>query len=331
MLLRFLLILSLICHAADGTRAAQHVVPRDDAARRPPRVAVLDFGDTETGRRAAADVAAHLSKFAGLRLVDAAQARSAARGLGYTGSLNLTLEEARDLGAAIDCDYYLTGDAQTLRRSSSAVPVYHEAYASVFIVSARDGRLIAWQRPHAEAPTPEEAERLLAAQLADHAEVFRISMFRDEEDERARRRRESLSSPADDPPYFEDAPEEGSDASKDFVPPHPYQRVRPAYPDTAAQAEAEATVDAAVEIDERGEVIGVRVVRWGGFGLDHAVVETLRKMHFRPATRSGRAVPVRVLMRYNFRRPARPGQPQQAGEGEMKLGPAFKALLNRTP
>ena len=90
-------------------------------------------------------------------------------------------------------------------------------------------------------------------------------------------------------------------------------------------------MDASVEIDERGEVAGVRVVRWGGFGLDEAVVRTLRQMHFRPATRSGRAVPVRVLMRYNFRRPPRPGQTQQAGEGEMKLGAAFKALLKPEP
>ena len=309
--------------------AAAEVRAQDDAARRPPRVAVLDFGDTETGRRVATDVASHLSKLVGLRLVDAAQARSAARGVGYSGSLNLTLEEARDLGAAIDCDYYLLGDAQTVRRSSSAVPVYHEAYASVFIVSARDGRLVAWDRPRAEAPTPEEAERRLAAELTGRAHAYRVAMLRAEEDERERRR--SAATTADAPAYFEDAPEEGSDAAKEFVPPHPYRRVRPAYPDTASQAEAEATVDAAVEIDERGEVAGVRVVRWAGFGLDQEVVQTLQKMHFRPATRSGRAVPVRVLMRYNFRRPPRPGQPQQAGEGEMKLGPAFKALLNRQP
>jgi len=331
LLLRLFLTFSLTClAAATEVRAQDDSVEGSAATRRALRVAVLDFGDTETGRRTAADAWAHLSKLAGLRLVDAAQARAAARGLGYAGSLNLTLEEARDLGAAIDCDYYLTGDAQTLRRSSSAVPVYYEAYASVFLVSTRDGRLVSWFRPHGEAPTPAEAERLLAAELARQAPNFRRDMFRAEEDEQSRRHREATV--LDAPAYFEDAPEEGSDAAKDFVPPHPYRRVRPAYPDAAAQAEAEATVDASVEIDERGEVAGVRVVRWGGFGLDESVVQTLRQMHFRPATRSGRAVPVRVLMRYNFRRPPRPGQPQQqAGEGEMKLGPAFKALLNREP
>ena len=48
-----------------------------------------------------------------LVLVDRGLARAAARGAGYSGSLNLTLKEARDLGAAIGCDFYLTGDAHS--------------------------------------------------------------------------------------------------------------------------------------------------------------------------------------------------------------------------
>ena len=47
----------------------------------------------------------------------------------------------------------------------------------------------------------------------------------------------------------------------------------------------------------------MRVVRWAGFGLDEEVVATVRRMHFRPAQREGEPVPVRVLLRYNFRKP----------------------------
>jgi outer membrane biosynthesis protein TonB len=47
----------------------------------------------------------------------------------------------------------------------------------------------------------------------------------------------------------------------------------------------------------------VRVVRWAGFGLDEEVVSTVRRMHFRPAAREGGPVAVRVLLRYNFRKP----------------------------
>src|ERR1700749_502629 len=108
-------------------------------------VAVLEMGASETAARASERVAKLLAESrAGLRLavVDRDMSRAAARGAGYAGSLNMTLAEARALGASIGCDFYVTGDAQTIRRSSSERPVYFESYASVFVVSARTGRLL---------------------------------------------------------------------------------------------------------------------------------------------------------------------------------------------
>jgi TonB family protein len=122
-----------------------------------------------------------------------------------------------------------------------------------------------------------------------------------QDDERARLRgRESGRGEAD---VIEDAPEEGSPAAAGFREPAPYRRLRPAYTDEAARAGAEATVDVSVEVGADGEVGRVEVVRWAGFGLDEAVVSTVRQMHFRPATRDGRPFPVRILLRYNFRAP----------------------------
>ncbi len=124
-------------------------------------------------------------------------------------------------------------------------------------------------------------------------------MLRGAQDESIRRERERARAE----PAVEDAPEEGSPAAEGFRAPQPYRRLRPPYPDTAARAEAEATVDAAVEIDAGGEVRRIEIVRWAGFGLDDAVIETVRQLHFRPAMRDGAPVAVRVLLRYNFRRP----------------------------
>src|SRR5467141_429424 len=80
---------------------------------RPARVAVLDLGNSVFGRQAADDLYAALASEKKLSLLDREQSRTAARGAGYTGSLNLTLAEARDLGAAIGCDFYITGNAET--------------------------------------------------------------------------------------------------------------------------------------------------------------------------------------------------------------------------
>jgi hypothetical protein len=34
------------------------------------------------------------------------------------------------------------------------------------------------------------------------------------------------------------------------------------------------------------------------------VLTTVKQLHFFPAMRNGRAIPMRVLLRYNFRKPA---------------------------
>ena len=270
-------------------------------------VAVLDMGATATAARASERVAKLLAESrAGVRVavVDRDMARAAARGAGYEGSLNMTLAEARSLGASIGCDFYVTGDAQTIRRSSSERPVYFESYASVFVVSARTGRLVLWDRPAAESDTAERAESSLLASL-DARAVGRYasalaSAFEREESARLR--------PADaeeQGPVIDLSTDEGADSNKDLREPAPYRRLRPAYTEAAFKAEAEATVDASVEIDSEGEVRAVEIVRWAGFGLDEEVASTVRRMHFRPAEREGETVAVRVLLRYNFRRPAK--------------------------
>jgi TonB family protein len=104
-------------------------------------------------------------------------------------------------------------------------------------------------------------------------------------------------------PVIAEVPEESSPQAKGLRLPQPYRRLRPTYPETAARAEAEATVDVLVDLDVEGEVTRVEVVRWAGFGLDDSAVNTIRQMHFRPAMRDGVPLPMRVLLRYNFQRP----------------------------
>ena len=269
-------------------------------------VAVLDFGATETGARAADRVAGLLARRPEkVALLDRGMVRAAARGVGYAGSLNMTLSEARDLGAAAGCDFFLTGDAQTIRRSPSERPAYFESYASVFVVSARTGRLLLWDRPSAERATAAEAETALLS-LIDAERVARYVAAMEEAAAREGRERATRADTEEAGRVIDLSAERDAGAAAGVREPAPYRRLRPSYPETAARAEAEATVDAAVEIDEGGRVARVEIVRWGGFGLDEEVAATIRRMNFRPAEREGSAVAVRVLMRYNFRRPPAP-------------------------
>ncbi len=86
-------------------------VPAQSDGRR-IRIAVLDFGETITGRAAAEKFSNALVTETETSLVDRDLSRAAARGAGYSGSLNLSLQEARDLGAAIGSDFYIIGESQ---------------------------------------------------------------------------------------------------------------------------------------------------------------------------------------------------------------------------
>jgi TonB family protein len=101
---------------------------------------------------------------------------------------------------------------------------------------------------------------------------------------------------------IEEAPDPGTEANGLQLP-RPYRRLRPSYPDSAARADAEGTVDVLADLDKEGEVMNVEIARWAGFGLDQAALETVRQLHFFPALLDGVPLPMRVLLRYNFRRP----------------------------
>jgi TonB family protein len=279
---------------------------------RSPTLAVLDFGDSAIARQSADKLAASLKRDPSLTILDRDQVRAAARGAGYAGSMNMSLDEARELGAVLGCDFFILGDAQTLRRSPSSGPAYFESYASVFLVSARSGRLIQWERPNFQGATAAAAEQALLAHLSagevqpsyvvSYAASIQQAIQRAQKAERDER---ELTTTAQIP-IIEAAPDDEKIAAAEGLRlPRPYRRLIPPYPETAARAEAEAMVDVLVELDASGEVTRVEVARWAGFGLDQATVDTVRKLHFFPAMRDGVAVPIRVLLRYNFRKPAK--------------------------
>jgi TonB family protein len=298
---RILLVIFIVCAVIANGMAQTNA--------RPIRLAVLDFGETETGRRAADKLATAFSSNNLLLIVDREESRAAAHGALYAGSLNMTLQEARSLGGAIGCDFYITGDAQTLRRSPSTGATYHEAYASIFIVSARTGRLILWDRPSFESSSPDETDKALLKELSQRAAHYVSAIQAAQEAEHNERALASARAISTVTSIIEDAPDDEAAAARVGLRlPQPYRRLRPVYPDTAARAEAEATVDVQLEIDSDGEVSRAEVVRWAGFGLDEAALSTVRQLHFRPAMRDGLGVPVRVLLRYNFRRPAKEGK-----------------------
>lgn len=270
---------------------------------RPTSLTILDFGNSSLAATAADKLRAGLKSINAVTVLDSDLGRAAAKGAGYAGSLNMMLSEARDLGAALSSDFYLIGDAQTIRRSSSSKPVFYESYCSVFVISSRSGKLARWERLSVDAEKPQDAEQQLLSQLDKMAFIQRVasSIKQAEITEQAQRSVINV-----DAPLIEEAPDDEKIAEAQGLRlPKPFRRLRPEYPQSAAQADAEATVDVVVDVGANGEVGNVEVVRWAGFGLDEATVATVRQLHFFPAMRNGTPVPLRVLLRYNFRKPPR--------------------------
>jgi len=267
------------------------------------KLGVLDFGATPIAKLSTDKIRSGLRTESNIQLIDPDLSATAARGVGYSGSLNMSTNDARDLGAAMDVEFYLIGDAQTLRRSSSNAPVYYESYCSVFLISARSGRLVFWIRPHSESANTSEAEEQLQKTLSEKEFSARvIEAIKKAQAEESKQRRADVIASA---PLIEEAPDDDKTADAQGLRlPRPYRRLRPAYPETAALAEAEAIVDVLVDVDEHGEVSQVQVARWAGFGLDETTVATVRQLHFFPALRNGTPIPMRVLLRYNFRKPS---------------------------
>jgi TonB family protein len=275
---------------------------------RPTRLAVIDFGNAPTGLHAAEAIRETFhpqeeGEPAGreFAVIDRDQTRAAALGAGFEGSLNLTIQQARDLGAAMGCDFFFVGEAQTLGRSPSTKPLYYEAYATIFLVSARTGRLIFWERPTVQRDSPAESEKALLAILSSEEtrRRYAFALRRAQEAERTER----VNAVESAPQIIEVMSDDDRNTNQEVRAPRPYRRWKPPYPETAAHAEVEATVDVLVDIDARGEVGRIEIARWAGYGLDQSVIDTVRQMHFFPAMRDGVAIPMRVLLRYNFRKP----------------------------
>lgn len=226
------------------------------------------------------------------KVFDDSLSESAYRAANYEKPFNLSLANAKNTGAAIGCNYFLLVKAETLRRYSFEKKEFYESYAAVFAVSSRSGRLVFWKLTKGEAETAEKAERKLFDAAKDlAAEIFAKLKITAQEESNEKNRAK-----------LEELPAENSTAAKNFRPPLPYKRIRPEYTPIANLYGIEATVDAEIDVDENGKILKIEIVRWAGFGLDESVAETIRKMQWRAASRDGKTLPIRVLIRYNFKK-----------------------------
>jgi TonB family protein len=269
----------------------------------PLRIAVIGFVGVRTNGSHPIEAALieALSRDTRVALIDQSLVQPALVGIGYDGSIDMTKDEARRVAAAIGCDFFVIGKTEALTRSTRENESHQEAYAGVIFVDARTGSLAAFDFISEKGDSREMALNGLVKTLSGRASgyVDRIAQVI-----AARARKDPAREVAhpEGGEKIEDIPDEGSARAVGFAPPEFLNRVKPEYTSEAEQADITATVEAMVVFRLNGEVGRVEITRWAGFGLEDSAERAIRQLKFKPATRDGKSISVRALIRYNFRR-----------------------------
>jgi len=283
--------------------------PDRTTTQAPVRVALIGFtrsGTTTNTLPLELALGEALGRDPRVALIDPSIVQSALLGIGYDGSINMSKDEARKLGAAIGCDFFIVSKAEALTRSEHENESHEEAYAAVMIVDGRTGALTAFDFISNKAPTRESALQTLMKTLDARAAGHVDRMIQVRAQARTPQSRDSASAGSTSGDLVEDAPGEGSSRSAGFKAPEFINRVKPEYATEAEMADITATVEAMVVFRSNGEVGGIEITRWAGFGLDESSERAIRQLKFKPATRDGNAINVRAMIRYNFRRITEP-------------------------
>ena len=210
----------------------------------------------------------------------------------FENPFNLSTIDAQNFGNAVGCDFFIILKAENLRRVALAKGSYYESYIAVYLVSTRTGRLVFWTLKSFEAESFADADKKLfdsTENLASEISAKIITFYQSEINE----------TPIS---QLEELPAENSPEAKNFRSPLPFKRLHPVYTSLANLYSIAATVDALVDLDENGKILRVEISRWAGYELDESVIKTIREMQWRPAMRDGKTLPIRVLLRYNFKK-----------------------------
>jgi len=252
------------------------------------RLAILVPDKTPLAENFVDDLRETLSS--GPTVLDNSLSETAFKSVAVENTFNMTTAESKRLAAVIGCDYFVIVRTGELRRSSFEKPEYYEAFSVSYLVSGRTGRLVFWELKNFIADTPAEAKKVLLKSVGDYSANIVEKIRTGFKVEIAAKSNGSI----------EEVPSDDSAETKTFRPPMPYKRIKPEYPGIAYLYGARGTVDISVDVDEKGTIMRTEIVRWAGYGLDEAVDDAVRKMNWRPAERSGKPLPMRVLLRYNF-------------------------------
>ncbi|MBK7932328.1 MAG: hypothetical protein IPK01_02275 [Acidobacteria bacterium] len=232
------------------------------------------------------DLSAHLDT------LDPSLVEAAFKASKHSDPYNMTSEEAKITGSAIGCDFLLLIKTGNLRRTSFERPEYYESFAAIYVVSSRTGRLAYWTIRNAEQRTQAEANTKLLALIPAMALDLAATIKGAHKLEIVEHRPLNIAEPPLPVRRMQKAllPRSLIDASNPNIQRRPISTTSPRRSRFSSTSMLPALSP------------GTEIVRWAGFGLDESVQKAVRTMNWRPAERDKRTLPMRVLLRYNFKK-----------------------------
>lgn len=252
------------------------------------RLAILTPDKTESSRT----FADALVEKSSLRVLDNDLSESAFRSVSISNPFNLTREEAKQIGTAIGCDFFIITRSATQRRSSFQRKEYYEAFAAIHVFSSRSGRMVLWRLPRFEAAKVDAATKALDISIPSIVAEIDAAILKASKAEI-----DELLLPA-----MEEPPDAASPLAKGFRAPIPFRKIKPEYTEIAALFDVAATVEITVDLDAAGNILRTEITRSAGYGLDEAVEKAVRTMNWLSASRNGKPLAMRFLLRYNFKK-----------------------------
>jgi len=204
----------------------------------------------------------------------------------------MTTDEAKTAALAIGCDFLVLVRTGVERRTSFERPEYYESFAAIYVASSRTGRLVYWTTRNAEELSQSEADTKLILASPAIARDLANSI-------RGSQKREIIEAR---PVNIDEPPLPGTPEAKGFVAPIPYRRIKSDDTPMVYLHSIAATVEILVDLDAAGKITRTAIVHWAGYGLDESVETAVRAINCRPANRNKNTLPMRVLLRYNFRK-----------------------------
>lgn len=227
-----------------------------------------------------------------LKLQDPSIVAAAKSAINFPNLINLSRQQARNLGAALGVDLIIIGRVVATERIDVGSTQYAECFVAIAMITTRNGSLVGFDFIDKRASSIDESVRLARQEMQERAISYTKLLQSSYYKQFSIKQLLPEDAGAIEPPV--------EDIKTGSAPPIIISRKQPEYTEEARKMGFSAVVELEVVLRSDATIGDIEVVRWAGFGLDETAKEAVRQVKFKPATINKEPVNCRALFQYKF-------------------------------